>query len=128
MLVRHGYEARREPPRRLWALCRARYALRRCAMVSIPPCAVQSAPVSVQARFTGTRMDTAPFPAGSSVSSHRSERPSTRVASVTVAPLTIRAWSRMFSGVMSTSALNAIRNVNALDPSWLVGMSFQRRR
>ena len=86
-------------------------------MVSIPPCAVHSAPVSVHARFSGTRMDTAPVPAGSTVSSHRSERPSTRVAFVTVAPLTVSAWSRMFSGVTSTSALNAIWKLNALEPS-----------
>ena len=77
----------------------------------------------MQARSNGTRIDTAPVPAGSTVSSHRSERPSTWVAFVTVPPATVNAWSRMSSGVISTSALNAIRNVNALDPSWFDGVS-----
>ena len=91
--------------------------------VSDRPSAVHSAPVSVQARSCGTRIDTGPGPAGSTVSSHRSLRSSTPAASVTVPPLTSSAWSRMSSGVISTSALNVIRNVNALDPSWLAGMS-----
>ena len=51
------------------------------------PSAVQSAPVSVQARSSGTRIDTAPVPAGSTVTSHRSERLSTRRALVTVPPV-----------------------------------------
>ena len=87
------------------------------------PSAVHSAPVSVHARSCGTRIDTGPVPAGSSVSSHRSLRPSIIAAAVTVPPVTVSAWSRMASGVISTSALNAIRNVNALDPSWLAGKS-----
>ena len=37
--------------------------------------------------------------------------------------VTVSAWSLMFCGEIVTSALNAIRNVNALDPSWLAGMS-----
>ena len=97
--------------------------LRPSPVDSIRPSAVQSAPVSVQARSCSARIDTAPVPAGSTVSSHRSLRLSTRRASVTVPPLTVSAWSLMSCGEIVTSALNAIRNVNALDPSWLAGMS-----
>ena len=81
------------------------------------PSAVHSAPASVHARSSGVSIDTGPLPVGSSVSSHRLFSPPTRSAPVTVAPLTTNAWSRMSSGVISTSSLNAIRNVNALDPS-----------
>ena len=90
---------------------------------SIRPSAVQSAPVSVQARSCGTRIDTGPVPAGSTVSSHRSLRPSTRRASLTVPPVTASAWSLMLRREILTSSLNAIRKVNAFDPSWLAGMS-----
>ena len=84
---------------------------------SARPSAVHSAPASVHARSSGVSIDTAPLPVGSSVSSHRLFSPSTRSAPVTVPPLTTNAWSRMSSGVISTSSVNAIRNVNALDPS-----------
>ena len=85
------------------------------------PSAVHSAPASVHARPGGTRIDTAPLPDGASVSSHRSLRPSTRAASVTVAPLTASAWSRMSAGVISTSSLKATQTLKALEPSWLAG-------
>ena len=87
------------------------------------PSAVHSAPVSVHARSCGARIDTGPLPAGSSVSSHRSLRPSTPVAFVTVPPATTSAWSFMSCGEIVTSALNAIRKVKGFVPSWLVGKS-----
>ena len=87
------------------------------AVASRCPFAVQSAPVSVQARSAGTRIDTAPLPAGCTVNSQRSFRPSTRLAPVTVPPLTRSAWSRIAAGSIVTSSLNDSRKVNGFDPS-----------
>ena len=78
---------------------------------------MHNAPVSVQARSSGTRIDTGPFPAGCTVNSHRSCRPSTRLAPVTVPSLTSSAWSRIDAAVIVTSALNDSRKLNGLDPS-----------
>ena len=91
-------------------------------VVSMRPLLAQSAPSIVQARLASMMRNTTSVPVGVSVISQRSSLMSTRAAEVTVAPVTVSAWSRIFSGVMSTSSLKSMRNVNA-EPSWLAGKS-----
>ena len=86
--------------------------------------AVHTAPSTVHPPGAGTSItDTAPSPAGSTVTSNRSFAPSTRLTPVTVPPVADSAWSRRSSGEISTSSLNDSRSVKALDPSWLTGSS-----
>ena len=84
------------------------------------PSAVQIAPASPQARFSGCKSETntTPFDAGTTVISHRSSRPSTRRTPVTEPLIT-----PTLGASIATASLNAIRSVNALSPSCPPGWS-----
>ena len=55
-------------------------------------------------------------PDGVTVMLHTSSPPSTRTraAAVTMPPVTISAWSRMFAALVATASSNEIWNVNAV--------------
>ena len=78
------------------------------------PAVVQTAPASAQSRPGGNTIPIAPAPDGVTVMLHRSARPSTCEAAVTVPPVTVSAWSRMSAALVATASLNAIRKVNAV--------------
>ena len=84
---------------------------------SCRPSAVHTAPASAQSRSGGSEIPISPAPDGVTSMLHRSARPSTRAAPVTVPPVTVSASSRMAAALTATSSLNSIRNRNAVSPS-----------
>ena len=86
------------------------------------PSLVQIAPRSAQGRPGRTSTVTSAFESGSIVRSHRSSRPATRFAAVTVPPVTSTPASRISSAVIASASLNWICTVNALDPSCVAGI------
>ena len=93
------------------------------AVVSIRPSAVHSAPAVPHSRFAASTMVMFPVPSGVTVISHRSLRPSTRLAPVTLPPLTSNALSRTSTSPFAMSSLSTSRKVNGVSPSWVAGVA-----
>ena len=91
------------------------------AVVSARPSAVHSAPAVPHLRSAMSTMPMFPVPSGVTVISHRSLRPSTRLAPVTLPPLTSNALSRTSPSLFAMSSLKLRRKVNAVTPSWSSG-------
>ena len=82
---------------------------------------MHTAPGVPQARPPSSVTVTSPIEPGLTVTSHRSLRPSTRFAPVTLPPATDTDWSRNVRKLIEMPSLNAILSLNGLDSSCSAG-------